>query len=203
MMVWKPECPPSLDVYVKPTTDAHKDTRRAVRAAIIHYTAGRFDGAVDWLTTADDTQVSCHYVLAKDGRITQLCRVGRVAYHAGMKWGRKYNPNTWSIGFELESLPGETAPEFSDQQYRNLAKLISWYTTKHNLVVAEADPEHRSGKGKNWWREQLRTATDKFLLLGHNEVNGGKPDPGASFDWKRLTHLIQQEALCPTNSTSP
>lgn len=98
---------------------------------IIHGTLGNYDGAVDWLYQPCSkrnpvTYSSAHYIIAKDGRVTQLVKNEDVAWHAGTVsnptkeaqavlpktiLGTYKNPNQSFIGIELEWFQGDIITE--------------------------------------------------------------------------------------------
>ena len=102
--------------------------------------------------------VSAHFLLRRDGQALQFVSCDRRAWHAGQSsWRGRENCNDWSIGIELEGLEGET---FEPAQYQSLTGLLQAIACRY--PVAE--------------------------LVGHEHVAPGrKHDPGAGFDWARLS----------------
>jgi N-acetyl-anhydromuramoyl-L-alanine amidase len=102
-------------------------------------------------------QVSSHFVVARNGDVTQFASCDDRAWHAGRSsWQGRDNCNDYSIGVELEGLEGET---FESAQYQALQALL--------LAVAQAYPVQQ--------------------VAGHEHVAPGrKQDPGTGFDWPRL-----------------
>lgn len=102
-------------------------------------------------------QVSSHFVLARNGAVTQFASCDDRAWHAGRSsWQGQDNCNDYAIGIELEGLEGE---RFEEPQYGALNTLL--------LAVAAAYPVAQ--------------------VVGHEHVAPGrKQDPGAGFDWRRL-----------------
>ena len=186
MSIWEAQGPGVT--LVKPCVDAEKDPRRKIVGFIIHYTDGNFDGDVDWLTKQDDVPVSAHYVIGRDGQVAQLCRIERVAYHAGMSWG-DLNPNIYTIGYELCS-NAKQEYKFTDFQYRFLAEHILWVCKKYNLIYRYPDGDPKSTRNKAYWKEWF-LHSDGFII-GHSAVNPHKPDPGVFFDWDKLLQMFQQ-----------
>src|SRR6185437_7432702 len=66
----------------------------AITHVIIHVTEGNAPGCIDWLCNPK-SQVSAHYVVDRDGTITQLVEEFQKAWHA-------CNANPFSIGVEHE-----------------------------------------------------------------------------------------------------
>lgn len=108
---------------------------------IIHGTLGAYEGAVNWLYQPCSqrnpvTYSSAHYVIAKDGRFTQLVKASDVAWHAGNiknptseaqtvlpknAVGIYKNPNLSFLGIELEWNVGDSVTE---AQYQVIMEII-------------------------------------------------------------------------------
>ena len=75
---------------------------------VLHDTAGRLEkgNTVSWFTNKN-CGVSAHFVVERDGSVTQMVPLDRRAYHAGQsEWnGRKFC-NSFSIGIEIVN-PGK------------------------------------------------------------------------------------------------
>lgn len=75
-----------------------------VTMIVHHYTGGEdAKPAINWLRRDDKHYVSAHFVVAKDGSVTQLVSLADRAWHAGgssSKWGGRGNVNGRSIGIE-------------------------------------------------------------------------------------------------------
>ena len=75
---------------------------------VLHDTAGRLakGSSVDWFRSKDCT-TSAHFVVERDGSVTQLVRTDRKAFHAGTSsWQGRAFCNAFSIGIEIVS-PGK------------------------------------------------------------------------------------------------
>ena len=151
---------------------------------VLHGTLGGYEGAVDWLCTPPEKRPvlsysSAHYVIAKDGRITQLVADSDVSWHAGnvsnptkraqailpLLNGKFLNPNESFIGIELEWLsPTDTITE---KQYQKVTELI------------------KNGSVKN------------PILLVHKEIADYKPDFPASF------RVVEEITTRLTSETAP
>jgi N-acetyl-anhydromuramoyl-L-alanine amidase len=110
--------------------------------------------------TVAHLRVSAHFVIGRDGALTQFVSCARRAWHAGeSSWRGRENCNDFSIGIELEGtddLPYEIA------QYGVLARLTRALCRRYPIVD----------------------------LAGHSDVAPGrKTDPGPAFDWARLRTL--------------
>jgi N-acetylmuramoyl-L-alanine amidase len=152
---------------------------------ILHYTgmpAGRgmsaAERAIRWLTS-EAAQVSCHYVVDEDGRITQLVAESERAWHAGVaSWAGETDLNSASIGIEIVN-PGHvwdmsgaafgTADREVHPGYREFPK------TQIAAVIALG----RDIVARNRMPSQN--------VLAHSDIAPTrKSDPGEKFPWAQL-----------------
>lgn len=64
-------------------------------------------GDINWLAGNGNNGSSAHFVVARDGTITQLVPTNIAAWHAGAsKWNGKSNCNAFTIGIEIDN-PGK------------------------------------------------------------------------------------------------
>ncbi len=113
-----------------------------------------------FFTEIADLRVSAHFLLERDGSITQFVpTVGR-AWHAGKSsfLGRSIC-NDFAVGIEVE---GTDTDPYSDQQYAQLARLTRALMTRHPAITPAR-------------------------ITGHAHIAPGrKTDPGPAFNWQRL-----------------
>lgn len=121
--------------------------------AVLHGTLGNYDGAVRWLSMTkeqrgDGTESSAHYVIAKDGRCTQLVDEKHDAWHAGRvsnpspyaqkvlpkTLGVYKNPNASFIGIEFEWFVGDPLTE---AQYQTALEIIK--QIKNPILIGHKD----------------------------------------------------------------
>ena len=111
--------------------------------------------------------VSAHFLIERDGGVTQFVSCRERAWHAGLSsFAGRENCNDFSIGIELE---GTDEAPFTDDQYRALIELT---------------------------RQLLRTYPQMSVerICGHSDIAPGrKTDPGPCFDWARLRAALQCE----------
>ncbi|HEY9039287.1 MAG TPA: N-acetylmuramoyl-L-alanine amidase [Roseovarius sp.] len=112
--------------------------------------------------------VSCHYVIAEDGRLWHLVDETQRAWHAGLgRWGAVSEVNSRSIGIELANRG--THP-FPDPQISVLEVLMRGIMARWHI------PPER--------------------VIGHSDMAPDrKDDPGPHFDWRRLA--LQGLAIWP------
>ncbi len=127
---------------------------------VLHYTAmaGCADRAIRWLRDPA-REVSCHYVIARDGAVTRLVPDAERAWHAGSgAWRGRGDVNSRSLGIELCN---DGASPFAHRQMDALEALLADLMARHAIP-----PEG---------------------VIGHSDcAPGRKIDPGPRFDWARL-----------------
>jgi AmpD protein len=109
-------------------------------------------------------KVSSHFLIARDGAITQFVPVTERAWHAGQsQLGERCNCNDFSIGIELE---GADDILYTVDQYRAL-------TTLTDRLMG------------------LFPRLDIANIVGHSDIAPGrKTDPGPAFDWQHYKDLL-------------
>lgn len=114
-----------------------------------------------------DLRVSSHFLIRRDGSLTQYVPVTKRAWHAGeSSFEGRECCNDFSVGIELE---GEDTIDYESIQYDSLAKLITSL------------------------RKQLPGLVDA-PVVGHSDIAPGrKTDPGEAFDWDRLHKLLSKQ----------
>lgn len=135
---------------------------------VLHYT-GMATGE-DALERMCDpkAEVSAHYMVWEDGRITQLVEEDKRAWHAGVaSWQGQQDLNSRSIGIEIVNgghdfrAPDGGLPPYPRPQIHALLDLV------HDILGRHAIPATR--------------------ILGHSDIAPlRKQDPGEHFPWERL-----------------
>jgi len=137
---------------------------RNIKFLIIHYTGMKnFQSAVDKLKDPN-SEVSCHYVISRSGRVLELVKPRFIAWHAGVSaWRGIKNINKNSVGIELENKGHDFVyQKFSKVQIKNLIVLLKKLKKKFKI--------------KN------------INIIGHSDVAPSrKKDPGEKFPWKILS----------------
>lgn len=112
-------------------------------------------------------RVSAHFLIERDGVVTQFVACHRRAWHAGVsRFDEREGCNDFSVGIELE---GTDTQPFSDAQYHALANLTRQLQAAYPAITVER-------------------------ITGHSNVAPGrKTDPGPCFDWPRYRSGLQDE----------
>lgn len=102
-------------------------------------------------------QVSAHFLVRRDGDLTQFVPCDSRAWHAGVStWAGRARCNDRAIGVEME---GTESVPFAESQYLTLIALVRAIRLRYAV-------------------------TD---IVAHSDVSPGrKTDPGSHFDWARL-----------------
>lgn len=126
---------------------------------IIHHTAQNSCEQTLKTFTTEQTQVSAHYVICKDGTLHQMLNDYLRAWHAGAaKWGNETDLNSSSIGIEIDN---NGVDSFSEAQLNTLLGLLA--TLKKNYKIPAAN------------------------FIGHGDIAPGrKVDPSVYFPWQRF-----------------
>lgn len=130
---------------------------------VLHYTGmANAKKAIDWLSRPE-SQVSCHYVIDIDGRVTQMVPEAARAWHAGQSfWAGETDINSASVGVEIQN-PGHADGyhTFPRAQMRSVRDLSLDIVRRHAIR-----PER---------------------VLAHSDIAPArKIDPGEKFDWRWL-----------------
>ena len=148
----------------------------AFGTGLVHdFFLNQLDTSLDpWLQRLVDLKVSAHFLIEREGQITQFVSCLKRAWHAGMSsFEGRAACNDFSIGIELE---GTDEIAFTEAQYAQLAQLTTW----------------------------LRAAYPLTHVRGHSDIAPGrKTDPGPFFDWAAYAKRAgwQPDAL-PTRSNT-
>lgn len=123
------------------------------RYIICHDTAGQMKkfSSVDWFASKQCT-TSAHFVVERDGTITQMVPLNRKAFHAGAsKWKGQSGLNSSSIGIEIVN-PGKM-----DENGR------AWFgpCCKPQEIEFKSTPEH----GNGWWLPYTESQVAAVKLL--------------------------------------
>ena len=139
---------------------------------IMHYTGmSSATKAIDWLARAE-SRVSCHYVIADDGLITQMVPEAMRAWHAGVSyWRGERDINSHSIGIEIQN-PGHEHgyPEFPRAQMNAVIALGRDIVHRNHMradgVLAHSDvaPERKIDPGEKFnWAELARHGLGEWV----------------------------------------
>jgi N-acetyl-anhydromuramyl-L-alanine amidase AmpD len=116
-----PPKPPISKFIQSPNCSSRNGER--IRRVIMHYTTSRnVDGTISHFLTPS-SQVSAHYVIARDGRIIQMVLDTDKAWHAK-------GANADSIGIEHSAAQGD---QMTAQQELSSIALVRWLLSEYKL----------------------------------------------------------------------
>lgn len=178
----------------------HQSSRKgeSISAIIMHFTAGgSHSGTVGWFRNPN-AKVSAHYVVGRDGLVTQMVPLDQAAWHAGKsKIGDKTGVNSYSVGIEIcnwgplrqvdgkfvtysgrkydgptpvQSADGRYWEPYTDAQYASLLKLCDYLVENYEITH----------------------------ITGHSDIaipQGRKQDPGEAFGWEKFQKGLQKHKL--------
>jgi AmpD protein len=118
-------------------------------------------GAHPYFAGLAGLEVSAHFLIDREGGVTQYVPCELRAWHAGASsWRGRERCNDFSIGIEME---GTDDVPFTDAQYAALEALTKALFARYG----------------------------ELALAGHSDVAPGrKTDPGAHFDWERYRRSL-------------
>ncbi|MBF0131972.1 MAG: 1,6-anhydro-N-acetylmuramyl-L-alanine amidase AmpD [Magnetococcales bacterium] len=134
--------------------------------AIDDFFLGRLDVAAHpFFQEIASLKVSAHFVIDRQGAVTQYVPVHGRAWHAGVSvWEGRENCNDFSIGVELE---GDADTPFEMCQYNTLASLIARLQSRLPALREER-------------------------IVGHQHIAPTRKwDPGPTFDWSELKQRLR------------
>jgi N-acetylmuramoyl-L-alanine amidase len=126
---------------------------------VLHFTAmDSAEAALDRLCDPE-TEVSAHYLVAKDGTLYRMVDESQRAWHAGDGcWAGHEDINSRSLGIELDN---DGRGRFDEPLMTTLEALLAELLDRHDLPAKS--------------------------VIGHSDMAPGrKQDPGPYFDWERL-----------------
>ena len=146
-----------------PSFDSKKRKKNQIKFIIFHYTGMKSEKAAIKRLTDFKSEVSCNYLIKKNGEIVAMVPDLYISWHAGKSLWKKYKSlNKNSIGIEVTN-PGHRHgyKRFSNSQIRSLIKLSRSLIKKYKINL------------KN--------------ILGHSDIAPErKKDPGEKFPWEYL-----------------
>lgn len=131
-----------------------------------------------------DADVSIHYIVDRDGTVYCYVPEDRTAWHAGKgEWLNEERftnkMNLYSIGIELVGIGSmeDMAPYLTKKEYKALDETLLGFTDAQYDAVKDlvTDICRRND-----------IPLDREHIIGHEEYNPNKNDPGELFDWSRI-----------------
>ena len=144
--------------------DLKKRKKTQIKFIIFHYTGMKKEKDAINKLISQNSKVSSHYFIKKDGEILSMVPDLYKAWHAGISIWKNYKSlNKYSIGIEIHN-PGHYNKynKFTEKQIYSILKLSKFLIKKYNIK-------------------------SKFIL-GHSDISPDrKKDPGEKFPWEFLS----------------
>lgn len=161
-----------------PNFSTSKRLKKKIKFIILHYTGMKKESSALKRLFNENSKVSAHYFIKKNGDLINLVPDLYEAWHAGKStWKEIKSLNKYSIGIEIHNSGHDYKYEkFSSKQIITLKKLIKQLIKKYNI--------------------------DLENILGHSDIAPQrKKDPGEKFPWKKLAkaNLARWHKLNDTN----
>jgi len=169
-------------------------------AIVLHYTASEsLKGAVDAYANNSSIRASAHFVVGKDGKITQLIPLNYISWGAGKsQYDGRVGWNNYSIQIEMVNAGVLT---------KSNGIFKSWWGKEYsNTDVLKA--KHKNSSNEQYWEKYPQKQIDRvfelceFLakqydikyVLGHEDLSPDRKfDPGPAFPMKSLQKKILEE----------
>jgi N-acetylmuramoyl-L-alanine amidase len=164
---------------------------------IVHYTGGgSYENVIERFENKS-SKVSAHFVIGRDGRVTQMVPLNLVSWHAGTsEYKGIVGLNGHSIGIELVN--------WGPLTQNQAGQWISWtgkVVPNNEVVVAR----HKNGGAKRGWQTYTEAQMDtleevsKALIkhhglvdvIGHEDIAPSrKTDPGPAFQMEAFRSML-------------
>lgn len=153
-----------------------RDPSVKIDAIVIHTTEGSVEEAIAWFQNPE-SQVSAHFVIAPDGRVTQMVPLAKRAWHATY-----YNHR--SIGIEVAG-HADRASTWTPRNFKALVGLTAWLCHAYDIPAV-----HPAGAARS--KEE---GLDVPGLVAHAQVQPwNRSDPGPHFAWPLFVGEVRRRA---------
>jgi N-acetylmuramoyl-L-alanine amidase len=193
----------------------HSRVRRSPPTFIVlHYTAGgSATGSILWFKMRESNS-SAHFVISRDGHITQCVPIDRAAEHVGKgQFGGSQNVNDLSIGIEMANA-GLLIDDNGSFYYMEGTEKVLYRTDRYPIPMVGIlrYPGQDVSPVKGYWEPygefQVEAAAklcaelcktygiDPLKIVGHQDVClpiGRKTDPGGLWDWGRFNRRLYKK----------
>ena len=152
-----------IDINYSPNFGVKKRVKKNIKFIVLHYTGMKNELSVIKKFCDENSKVSSHYLIKKNGGIIKFVPDLYEAWHAGKSsWKKIKSINKYSIGIEIQNQGHDYKyEEFSYAQIKSLKILLKQLIRKYKIDL------------KN--------------ILGHSDIAPDrKKDPGEKFPWKKL-----------------
>jgi N-acetyl-anhydromuramyl-L-alanine amidase AmpD len=149
----------------------HRPRDGSVLYVVIHTTQGPAvsEGpAVNKFIAGNGDGASIHYIVNRQGEVTQMVREDRVAFHTGASI--RDPANIASVGIEHVN---RASDDPTVDLYRASARLVRWLCDAHGLP-----------------KVQITSPTGRGVIAHRDVSPRRKPCPGRRWDWELFLRLV-------------
>lgn len=157
---------------------------------VCHITDGAYAGAVAWHCNPT-SEVSSHYIVSRNGDVTQIVPLERMAWCNGTTTNgdyrdskystnsivrnRRINANNYTVSIECEGYYAQTKGALTDIQLKTLAELIQHIQSEIKRIYGTDIP------------------IDRQHIIGHCDINPKTRPccPGELFPWDKLIAMLK------------
>ena len=144
--------------------DKIKRKKNTIKFLVFHYTGMKSEKLAIKKLKNENSKVSCHYFIKKNGIILNMVPDSYISWHAGISnWKKQNKINKYSIGVEIQN-PGHSNGyiPYNEKQISAIKFLSKKLAKKFNIC--------------------------KKNFLGHSDISPNrKKDPGEKFPWEKLS----------------
>ena len=154
---------PKVTKNYSPNFSLPKRLKKKIKFIIVHYTGMKKESVAIKRLCSENSDVSAHYFIKRNGEIINLIPDLYEAWHAGKSsWKKIISLNKNSIGIEIQNQGHEHKYEkFSLKQISSLKRLLKILIKSYKINLAN--------------------------VLGHSDIAPErKKDPGEKFPWENL-----------------
>ncbi len=152
---------------------------KIVKYIVIHYTGMKNLKLAYQKLSENDSNVSAHYLVSRDGIVFNLLYPRYKAWHAGKsKWKKKENINDYSIGIELENKGHDYGySNYTNKQYVALRELIiflkrNFYILNKNIIFhSDIAPNRKKDPGEKFLIKKIGINRFKYKKELKNNFN--------------------------------
>lgn len=182
--------PLALEHFLEPFDDYSWAREYPIEKVVVHFTSA----VVNYRETPYNIDIirnifvesglSIHYIIDRDGKVYCYMPESRAAWHAGVgTYGddEKYtnSMNKYSVGIELVAIGSEQdmAQYLHPDEYKAIDESLIGFTDEQYASLTALIKDICQRNKIEFSRENV---------IGHDEYNEAKSDPGELFEWERV-----------------
>ncbi len=185
-----------------------KGRSKSIEGIVMHSMWGYYEGSIAWFKNPE-AKASAHYLISKDGEITQMVLDEDTAWHAGIidevapAWV-KPNPNWNTIGIELEDMR-DSNWQYPEAQRKAANELVTHLMKKHNIkedkivMHKQLNPSRRSDPVGNfsyeWLLKEAIQSDKEAEIIADYEALTNKTPAQDTIEWRLIQGLSHKDRM--------